>query len=342
MGQICRRRILRLLVVFLFSGLIVGIARAQAPTPAAGNPSAASQHPGAVLESPESSDKVVLKVGDQQFTKADLDFLFANIPPQARQSLATQGKKPMGDQFAVVVMLSQQARLHHLDQTPDFVRRLAMQKQQMEAQTEYEEITEQAKVTPEDINKYYMAHSADYDESTVRQFVIRKKPADSKADPAHPAPPTSPGVAPEEAKTRAEAIRKELLAGTEIKKVIDDFKAPGDVIIDAEPRKVRRGTMRNPEMEKAAFGLKDGEVSEPVPFPQALVFFQVTGHSHLELKDVSADIEKTLKQDKINAAMAELKKSANLWMDEQYFAPPQKEKEGPSLGAPTLKSPPKP
>jgi parvulin-like peptidyl-prolyl isomerase len=349
MDQTSSRRTRRLLIALLLSGLVTGVARAQAPkppaassTPAAGQAAGANQSPGLTFETPEPPDKVVLKVGDKQFTKADIDSLIESLPPQAQRSIATQGRKPLGDQYALYVMLSQQAHLHHLDLTPEFVHKLAIQKLLLEAQAANEEIVQQAKVTPEDIQQYYTAHAPDYDEIMVRQIFIRVKAADPKADPAHPAPPTSPGVAPEEAKTRAEAIRKELLAGTDIKKVMDDFKAPGDVIIDAEPRKVRRGTMRNPEMEKAAFGLKDGEVSEPVPFPQALVFFQVTGHSHLELKDVSADIEKTLKQDKINAAMAELKKSANLWMDEQYFAPPPKEKEGPSLGAPTLKSPPKP
>ena len=104
-------------------------------------------------------------------------------------------------------------------------------------------------------------------------------------------PSTGPGLSPEEAKTRAEAIRKELAAGTDIKKVMEDFKAPGDVIIEAEPRKIRRGGMR-PEMEKVAFALKDGEISEPVDLPQALVFFQVTGHSHVDLKDVTPEIEK--------------------------------------------------
>ena len=316
----------------------MGIARAQAPTAAAGSPSAASKPSSPTLETPESPDKVVLKVGDQQFTKADLDFLFANIPPQARQSLATQGKKPMGDQFAVVVMLSQQARLHHLDQTPDFVRRLAMEKQQMEAQTEYEEITEQAKVTPEDINKYYADHSADYDEIIVRQFVIRKKPTDLKADLAHPSASTAQGLPPEEAKSRADAIRKEVLAGTDIKKVMDDFKAPGDVIIDAERRKIRRGGMR-PELEKVAFALKDGEISEPADIPQALVFFQVTGHSHLDVKDVSPEIERNLKQERVNSAMADVKKNTSVWMDDQYFASPAKAAGAPSLGPPVLTTP---
>ncbi len=169
--------------------------------------------------------------------------------------------------------------------------------------------------------QYYTAHAADYDEITVRQFVIRKKAADPQAGPGHSPAPTGPGLAPEDAKARAETIRKELAAGTDIKKVMDEFKAPGDVIIEAEPRKVRRGGMR-PEMEKVAFALKDGEVSEPVDIPQALVFFQVTGHSHVDLKDVTPEIEKNLRQQKIDAALAEVKKSTTVWMDEQYFAGP--------------------
>jgi hypothetical protein len=347
MDQTCSRRTRRLLIALLLSGLVTGVARAQAPPPAANSTPAASQtqganqFPGLAFETPELPDKVVLKVGDKQFTKADMDNLIESLPPQAQRAITTQGRKPLGDQYALYVMLSQQAHLHHLDQTPEFIHKLAIQRLLLEAQAANEEIVQQAKVTPEDIQQYYTAHAPEYDQIMVRQIFIRVKAADAKAVPA-PGTSTGPGLTSEEAKTRAEAIRKEMMAGTDIKKVMDDFKAPGDVIIDAEPRKVRRGTMRNAEMEKAAFGLKDGEVSEPVPFPQALVFFQVTGHSHLELKDVSADIEKTLKQDKINAAMAELKKSANLWMDEQYFAPPPKPKEGPTMGAPTLQAPPKP
>ena len=131
-------------------------------------------------------------------------------------------------------MLSRR-ELHHLDQTPAFAHKLEFQKQQLEAQAAYDEIHRHAQVTPEEINQYYAAHSANYDEIMVRQFVIRKKTVDPKADPAHPTP-AGQGLAADEAKARAEAIRKELAAGTDIKKVIEDFKAPGDVTIEAEPR----------------------------------------------------------------------------------------------------------
>jgi hypothetical protein len=73
-----------------------------------------------------------------------------------------------------------------------------------------------------------------------------------------------------------------------------------------------------------------------------LIFFQVTGHSHLDLKDATADIEKTLRQQKIDAALAEVKKNSTTWMDEQYFTGPPKLQEGPTLGEPVVKTPPKP
>jgi parvulin-like peptidyl-prolyl isomerase len=284
---------------------------------------------------------VVLKVGDQQFTKADIDRLILDLAPQTQRTIAAQGKRPLGDQYALYVMLSRQAQLHHLDQTPDFLHKIAVQKLMLEAQAASEEIAQKVVVTPDDIQQYYTAHAADYDEIMVRQIVVRKKIADPQAGPEHPAASAGTGLAPEEAKARAEAIRKELAGGADIKKVMEEFKASGDVIIDAEPRKVRRGGMR-PEMEKVAFALKDGEVSEPVDVPQALISFQVTGHSHVELKDTTQEIEKNLRQQKVDAALAEIKKNTTVWMDEQYFGAPPKPSGGPTLGAPVVKLPPKP
>jgi len=427
MGHLCSGITSRLLVALLLSGLATGGVRAQAPTPPAARPTPApSPTPSAtptppaskpavpVVETPEPPEKVVLKVGDQQFTKADMDSLIASLPPQTQQALAAQGKKQFGDYYALAVMLSKRAELHRLDQTPEFARKLAFQKQQLEAQSEMTQLTT---VTPEDVQQYYIAHADSYDEIMVRQFVIRKKAAEPKANPEappaetpppsvrltwvgpgdaivrakleknpqvsglsvqnmqavfkfagsdeelaailgglvsagvrvlnfdetkppHPAAFTAPGLPPEEAKARAEAIRKELTAGADIKKLSDEFKAP-DVTIEPEPRKVRRGGMR-PDMEKVAFALKDGEVSEPVDVSQALIFFQVSGHSRIDLKDATPEIERKLRQERADAAVAEVKKNTPLWMDEQYFAAPPKPPDMRPPGPPDVRIPPKP
>ena len=238
MDQICSRLTSKLLVALLLSGLISGAVCAQTPKPVAPSSARTASKPASPsVETPVPADKVVLKVGDQQFTKADIDLLIANLTPQMQRAIATEGKKSLGDQYALVVALSRQAEVQHLDQSPAFVHKLAFQKEQLEAQTAFEEFNSQAKVTPEDIQQYFTAHADEYDEITVRQIIVRKKAAEAKSDPAHPSAspaPSGTGLAPEEAKIRAQAIRKALVAGTDIKKITEDFKAPGDVIIDAE------------------------------------------------------------------------------------------------------------
>ena len=124
----------------------------------------------------------------------------------------------------------------------------------------------------------------------------------------------------EEAKTQAEAIRKALLAGTDMDKVAEDFATPTNAVmlIDRKPRTFRRAQMQ-PVLAKATFELKDGGASEPVDTPQAFIVVKVFGHQHPELKEVTTEIETKLRQQKLDAEMARLKEKAGIWMDEEYF-----------------------
>ena len=283
------------LAALVLSASLVGTAYAQAPA------------------APAPSGKVVLKVGNEQFTQEDLDFLVGSLSPQAQRSLSTQGRRGLGDQFAMMIILEQQAISQHLDASPDFVRRLAYQKRQLLAQAEYEELVKKTTVSEEETSQYYASHPAEFNEMQLREVIIRKRAADSKEG--------DPGLTADEAKARAEAIRKALTGATDIKKVREDYQVPDVVIIDGEPRTVRQNSLR-PEMEKAASQLKDGELSENFDVPQAIVFFQMLGRRRAELKDVTTEIGNTLRQEKIEAVLADLRKKSNVWMDEQYFAPP--------------------
>ena len=166
MNPICSRRTSKLLATLLLSGLISGVVRAQTPKPAAPSPTpTASKSASPAVENPAPADKVVLKVGARQFTKADIDLLIAGLTPQMQRAIATEGKKSLGDQYALVVALSHQAEVQHLDQAPEFVHKLAFQKEQLEAQAAFDELNSQAKVTPEDIQQYFAAHADDMTKS---------------------------------------------------------------------------------------------------------------------------------------------------------------------------------
>jgi hypothetical protein len=303
------KRIGKLTVLNLFmAGFLASPSYAQEPlqTP----PTSAGGSAAAPVKNTASSpEKVVLKVGKEQVTQANFDALVSGLGPQMNQPGNPLGRRRIGDQYATLLVLSQQALNDHLDTSPDYLRKMTFQRLQLLANAEYANLTHLAQPKPEEVSQYYTAHAADFEEAQIRKVFVRKKPEGAKEG--------APGLSAQDARPRAEAIRKALANGTDAKKVIDDFKST-DVIIDATPRAVRRAQLLA-DQDKAAFQLKEGELTELEETPQAITFIQVVKHGRKELKDVTQQIERKLAQEKVQAAMDELKKKAGVWMDEEYF-----------------------
>ncbi|HEV2248832.1 MAG TPA: hypothetical protein VGW37_19480, partial [Terriglobia bacterium] len=135
-------------------GALVCFAQTSPAPKRADNPAAQSATP-AEASSPE---KVVLKVGETKVTQAEVDFLIGNLNPQVRQAVASQGRKPVGDEYAMMVLLSQKAQDQHLDAAPQIQRKIAFEKLQILAQEEYQKIAQAIQVSPDEINSYYTAH----------------------------------------------------------------------------------------------------------------------------------------------------------------------------------------
>jgi peptidyl-prolyl cis-trans isomerase C len=318
MHRLSLRKALCAILGLSISAAVSGISYGQTASHPGPNPASA----GTARQS-GSPDKVILKVGDQQVTQADMDFIVKGLNAQYQQALATQGRRPLGDQYALMLVLSQEALKQRLDAAPGVARQLALMRLQTLAQAEYEALSRQVKVTPEEVSQNYSAHPEEFDVAQVRQAVVRKK-----ADGAQEA---SPGLSSTDAKSRAEAIRRSLSSGVDVKKVAEEFQVPNTVMIDVDPRPIHHGEMVA-ELDKVVFQLKDGQVSEVVDLPQALVIVQVVTHQHQELKEVSTQIENSLRQQKVDAAVAQLKAKTPVWMDDAYFAPAPHPSLGTSAG----------
>jgi parvulin-like peptidyl-prolyl isomerase len=294
----------------LIAGLLAGVGYGQTP----GGQAPAGPAPSAAAAAQSSSpDKIVLKVGNEAVTQGEIERFIQGLSPQDQRTLASRGRRALGDEFVLMLVLSQDSLRHHLDSTPAFQEMLALRRRQLLASIAYQELMRQSVVTPEEISKYFADHQSEFEEVRIHQVVIRKKPEGAKEG--------TPGLTAEEAKTRAEEIRKALISGDDPKKVAEQFQVANVVRVDAEPFAVRRGSMR-PDMEKAAFELKDGQVSDVFDLTQSLAFLKVASHKVRELKDVSSQIENTLRQQKVNSAIDELKKNAKVWLDDGYFAAP--------------------
>jgi parvulin-like peptidyl-prolyl isomerase len=308
MENVRRKTALMISNGLLAAALSAAFCLAQTSPPQTSASGASSQ--SAASAEASSPDKVVLKVGEDKVTKADVDYLIGSLSPQLQQAVASRGRKPVGDEYALMLLLSQKAKSEHLDTSPDFQRKLALQKLQMLAQDEYRKMAEDIQVSPEEVNAYYNAHKSDFDEAQVREVVVRKKPADSTSD--------APGLSADEAKARLAEIQKAIESGTDIKEVAKKFDVPNVVMVYPDPQTVRRGEMI-PALDKAAFELKDNQFSQPVDTPQAMVLLQVLSHQQPDAKTVSGQIENQLRQEKLQTAVNDMKAKANIWMDPDYF-----------------------
>ena len=314
-----------LLGILIAASTATGVAQSssQSPSPAPSAPAAAGQ-PTKPVPRPSPApagpalpqvppDTVVMKVGDQQITAEQFQGIVKTLNPTAQRSLAAQGFKPLGENYAMFLALAQKATADGLDQTPEFKEKMELERKQALVQDEYKKLNESVQVKQDDIDKYYADHHADFEQVQIRQVSVRKKPAGAKGDAA--------GLPEDEAKKRAEDLHQALASGQDATKVSEQYKLANVVFFDPNPRSVRRGQLPG-DMDKQAWTLKDGEVSEIQNNPMNFYFIQVVKRETMPVSEASKEIEGKLREEKFKAALDGVKQQANIWLDPKYFTAP--------------------
>ncbi|MGB8886725.1 MAG: hypothetical protein WCC87_08370 [Candidatus Korobacteraceae bacterium] len=258
-----------------------------------------------------AAERVVLKVGDVQMTQAQFEQFVSDM--ESQQGPADLSRKKIAENYASLLMLAQQAQANHLDTSPEVLRLLAIDRNQILSNAEYAKLKTAASPSPQEISAYYSAHLDDYDVVLLRRLFIWKK---------SPGVKDGRGLSDQEAHAFADQVRQVYATGGDPKKLTYD---PNNVVLDTDPLAFQRGEMPG-KMDKAAFALtKVGEWTVLDDTPESLVLIQLVQRKRLDVKEVSPQIEKKLQTAKLREEMDELKKTSGIWMDEQYFAPNAKE-----------------
>ncbi len=292
---------------FLTITSLIAVCQPQAQPGSDSTPANAAAAPKTSSVSP--GERVILKVGSLKITQAVFEQWIADL--EAQQGPADLSRKKLGDNYASLLMLSQQAIDNHLDTSPEVVRQLAIDRMQILSNAEFARLKEKAAPTPEQINAYYQAHLADYDEVHIRRVFIWS--TEDKANGVHK-------LTPEQAKALADEVRKALSSGGDVDKVIQATPhSDTDVVADAQPLVFQRGDLPE-KMNTAAFSLKQGGWTEFSDVPGIYVFIQLVATSRRDLSDVKPQIVKKLQAEKLLEELDAVKKDTGIWMDEEYFA----------------------
>ena len=253
------------------------------------------------------SQRVILKVGDQQITEAAFEQYIADL--EAQQGPADLSRKKLGENYASLLMLSQIAQSQNLESSPEVKRQLAVDRTQILSNAEFAKLKAQATPTDKEISDYYNSHLDDYDLVEVKRIFIWSGDGSAKDHT----------LTPQQAKALAAAVRRAYTTDGDVDKVLRDTPhGKEDVMADTQPLTFQSGELPG-AMNDQIFSLKEGEWKE-FDNGDAFAFFHVVKRSRRQLSEVSPQIAKKVQSEKLREQLSDLKSKTGIWMDETYFA----------------------
>jgi len=259
-----------------------------------------------------SADRVIIKVGGVQVTQAEYESKIGEIEPQRdpdKAEAAEKDRRKFGDDYASVLMLSQQAVANHLDTSPEVRNKLEIARIQILSDAQFGTLMSQTRASQEEVRRYYDAHRSDYDRVRLRRLFIWKVGGGSK---------NTRGLPPEDAKARAAAIVQASSSSGDPVKLAQVFQDSDLGIFDAQPLTFERGQLPA-TLDKVAFTIKPGQWAEAEDTPDHLILIYLVARDRQPLPEVASLIEKLVQGEKMQVKLDELKKKTGIWMDESYF-----------------------
>lgn len=276
----------------------------------------AMQQPSAGTPPPSTDpNKVVLTIGDRKVTAAEYAALVKALPQQYQEIAMGAGRRQFAQNLIEMSILAGEAQKRNMDKDPAVAAQLTFSHDNALAGAMFQNLQESASITDADILAYYNAHKSDYESIKARHILIRVQGAPM------PAPAGKPELTDDQAKAKAEDIRKRIIGGEDFAKIAkDESDDTGSADEGGALPEFHKGEMV-PPFEEAAYALKPGDISEPVRSPFGYHIIQVQEHNTKTLEEAKPQIVAALRPNAARKAIDALVAKTKVEMDDSYFGP---------------------
>ena len=262
-----------------------------------------------------AADPIVIAAGDLSIRQSEFESAVKSLPAEYQQFANGPGKRQFAEDYLRMKMLASAGMKAGLDKDPEVVSQMNLMRENLVANAQLNRIEKNLTVSDADLQKAYDSKKNDYENVKARHILIA-----FKGSPA--AVPGKKELTEEEAKAKAEDLRKQIVAGASFeetaKKESDD---QGSGANGGDLGAFRRGQMVE-EFEKAAFAAKTGEVTPVVRTQFGYHIIKVDEHTTTPFAEVKPQLEKAERQRKVQEALDAMKTNAKPTFNETYFAPP--------------------
>jgi peptidyl-prolyl cis-trans isomerase C len=294
---------------------VIALALAAPAVFAQSTPATAAPAPAVDTTATKDADPVIMSAGTVSIRKSEFETALKTLPAEYQGMLSQPaGRRQFADDFLRMRLLASEGAKAGLQNDPDVVSQLNLMRENLVATAELKKIDSGITVSDAEIQKVYADNAKDYEQVKARHILIAPK-GSAAAQPGKE-------LTDEQAKAKAEDLRKQIVAGANFeelaKKESDDT---GSGARGGDLGSFGHGQMV-PEFEQAAFSAKVGDVTPVVKTQFGYHIIKVEGHEKTPLDQVRPTIEKNLKQTKLHAALDAMKENAHATFNDAYFAPP--------------------
>lgn len=219
-----------------------------------------------------------------------------------RSNPTPQSKIKTAEELGQIIIVSNEAKKENLPKDPEVKELLRVTQMQVLAQQFLARTAKdiQGKITDADIQAYYDAHIDDYKTDDLQQILIPTKLPDDDAK-------------------YAEALRARWIAGE------DPVKLQAEASQRASQTNLPPFDLKGltpsalPEPARSVFGLKPGDISEPIKDGNQLILYKVVASTTQPLKEVHTSIAQTLQRERAAETINALKQTNVIHLNGKYF-----------------------
>jgi peptidyl-prolyl cis-trans isomerase C len=256
-------------------------------------------------------DKVVAEIDHKKYTAGEVRAIVAGFTPQAKQFYAMNPSNALQQAF-IIKYLADEAAKKDLDKQNkallEFVRAQTM------AQIALSDYADHVAIPAAEQQKYYSEHAADFEQAKVRVIYIAFSSGKVKSDVK---------VRTEaEAMAKIEDLRKQLASGVDFAKLAKENSEEQETAEKGgEWGIIKRNSKLPPEVLKAIFALKAGEVSQPIKQANGCYLLKVDEFSKQPYDEVANQIFDQMKSAIVGAYIEGVNKRFTIKVEDTDFFP---------------------
>lgn len=307
--MVCGFRMQKSALFALAAVLVIGTAQAQTPAAAPAVPATPEAAP---VAAPAPADPVVISAGTIEVRRSEFENAIRSLPNEYQQYALGPGKRQFAQDVLRMKLLAAAGREQGLDRSPEIQTQLDMMRDNLVANALVQRVQASFTLDEAALRQAYEANKAQYEKSNARHILIA-----FKGSPA--AQPGKPELTEEEAKAKAEDLRKKIEGGAsfeELAKTESDDVGSG--ANGGSLGEFARGQMV-PEFEQAAFTAAIGTVSEPVRTQFGFHLIRVDSRGAAPFEEVRPTLERAERQQRVQAYLEQLTNDAKPTFDAAYF-----------------------